>query len=105
LRRNGWEQLLDQIRLVLLILLIGIVFSGIVVLISRFEKKNQTAKYLPAIVLLAAGVAFIVKARWFSEGMEGLGYIIFSMLAFGGFILTLITAVVITVVKKAGGRK
>ncbi len=91
---------MEQIRLILLILLTGIIFSGIVLLIARFEKNKRLLKYLPAIILIIAGVASLVKAKWFSEGMEGLGYVIYSMLAFGGCILTLITAVVIDAVRK-----
>lgn len=88
-----------EIRLLLFILLAGIIFSGVVVLIAKFEKKSSLSKYAPAIILFPAGAAHFVRVRWFSEGMQDLGNIIYAMLAVGSGILTLITAVVIDVFK------
>lgn len=96
---------MEQTRVLIFILVIGIVFSGIVVLIAKFERNRRLPKYIPAIILFAAGAACFVKARWFSEGMEGLGYIILAMLVLGGCILTLVTAVVIDVFKKCNKRR
>lgn len=96
---------MEHVRLLLLILLISIIPSGIVVLISRFEKKRALLKYLPAIILFAAGAGFIVKAREFSQGMEGLGYIILAMIAIGCCILTLITAVVIDILRRQNKKR
>lgn len=90
---------MEQIRLSLYILLIGSVFSGIVLLISKFEKKNSLPKYVPAIILFAAGVASIAKSIWFSEGMEGLAYIIISILVFSICIMALLTAILIGIYK------
>lgn len=96
---------MEQIRLLSLILLIGIVSSGIVILIARFEKNRCFLKYIPALILFVSGAFFIVKARWFSEGMEGLGYIILAMLALGGFIITLISAVIIDIYRKCSKKR
>jgi len=96
---------LVQIRVLLFILLIGIIFSTGVVLIARFEKKSRLPKYIPFILLFAAGMAFFAKARWFSDGMEGLGYIVLAMLVFGGGILTAITAIAIDLSKRYKNRR
>lgn len=91
---------MEQIRLLLFILIIGAVFSVIVLFIAKFEKRIWLLKYIPATILFTAGAACFVKARWFSQGMEGLGYIVLAMLVVGGGILTLITTVVIDIFKK-----
>lgn len=96
---------MEEIRLLLLVLLVGIAFSGVVILIAKFQKKRRYLKYIPSAILFAATIACIVKARWFSEGMEGLGYIIFAMLALGSCILTLITAVAIDVFARYNKRR
>lgn len=81
-------------------LLIGIVVSGVVILISKFENKSRLPKYVPTIILFLVGAAFIVKAKYFSQSMEDLGYIVLTIMAMSSGALTLITAVVIDVLKK-----
>lgn len=81
-------------------MIIGIVFSGIAVLIYRFEKSRRLPKYVPGIILFSSGVIFIVKARWFSDGMEGLGYIILAMLAIGGSIISLMVPAALDLYRK-----
>lgn len=82
------------------ILLTGIVLLGIVLFIARFERNRRFWKYIPAILLFAGGAASFVKAGWFSEGLEGLGYIILSMLILGGFVVTLFTAMIIDLIRR-----
>ncbi|KNY26489.1 hypothetical protein [Pseudobacteroides cellulosolvens] len=89
-----------QFTLLLYITIIGIVFSGIALLIYKFERNRPLPKYLPGIILFLAGVILIIKAKWFSEGMEGLGYIILAILAIGGSIIALIVPAVLDVYKK-----
>jgi hypothetical protein len=91
---------LEQIRFLLLILLIGIVFSAIVLIVAKFAKNRWLLKYIPVFTLLAVGVACFIKARWFSEGMEGLGYIILAIIAFGGCTVSLLTALIVDIVRR-----
>lgn len=95
---------MGEIRFLMLILVTGIVFSVPVALIAKYGRK-PVYKYIPALVLLLAGVAFIIKARYYSEGMEGLGFVIFAMMAWGGCIITVITAAAIDLFKKYKIRK
>jgi hypothetical protein len=81
-------------------MIIGAVFSGIAVLISKFERKIHSLKYIPGVILFASGAAFIIKARWFSDGMEGLGYLILAILATGGCIISLMVPAAIDVYRK-----
>lgn len=96
---------MEYARLLFLILLFSIIPSGIVVLISKVEKNRTFLKYLPAIILFAAGAGLILKAREFSQGMEGLGYIVLAMIAVGCCILTLITAVVMDILRKRNRKR
>jgi hypothetical protein len=92
---------MEHIRLLFLIFLTGIIFSGIVILIARFPKNGRLLKYIPSLALFAGGAACIIKARWFSEGFEGLGYVVLSITVFGGGIIALVTAAVIDMINRS----
>lgn len=79
-------------RLFLLILAFGVPLAGVVLLISHFTKTKVFPKYIPAILLFLLTVGFVAMAMW-ATGMEGLGYIILAMLAFGAGVISLLTAV------------
>lgn len=91
---------MEHIRLLSLILLTGFIFSGIVLLIVRFDRNGRFLKYIPSLVLFAGGAACIVKARRFSEGFEGLGYVILAIIALGGGVIALITAFIVGAVRR-----
>lgn len=86
--------------LLLYIIIVGVVFSGIAVLISILAKSMVLPKYIPGAILLILTVFFIVKARWFSEGMEGLGYIILAIITGGGCIISLMVPAALDLYKK-----
>lgn len=91
---------MQYVRFLLLVLLFGSIPTAIVILISKIEKNRTFLKYLPTIILFATGVMFIITAKRFSQGMEGLGYIALAMIAIGCCVLTLTTAIVIDVLRK-----
>ncbi|HOV28195.1 MAG TPA: YesK family protein [Pseudobacteroides sp.] len=89
-----------QYALLLYIAVIGIVFSAISILIYKFTRNKLFPKYIPGIILLLSVVAFIIKARLYSNGMEGLGYIILAILAVGGSIISLTVPAAIDIYRK-----
>jgi len=89
-----------QFTLLLYIAIIGIFFSGVSLLIYKFTRNKLFPKYIPGIILFSSGVAFIVKARWYSYGMEGLGYVILAILAVGGSIISLIVPAALDIYRK-----
>jgi len=89
-----------QFALLLYIAVIGIVFSAISILINKFTRDKLFPKYIPGIILFLSGAAFIIKARRYSNGMEGLGYVILAILVVGGSIISLIVPAAIDIYRK-----
>lgn len=81
---------------------IGIVFVIVTILLGRLRKRWP--KYMPAVLTGAAVVAAFVKAKWFSEGFEGLAYIILFLMALITFIVSLITAVILEIIRARNRR-
>jgi hypothetical protein len=96
---------MGNIRLFLLILAGGAVFSAIVMALAAFFKRRRWVKYLPALLLFVYMFYAIVRATSSSEGMRGLAYIIMAMLAFGAGLMSVLTAVVIDVLRSIEKRK
>jgi hypothetical protein len=93
------------VRFLLLILAGGAICAGIVVGLSYLFSKNRWIKYLPSLLVFAYMFYAIVRATSFSEGMEGLAFILLAMLAFGAGLMSVLTAVVIDVLKVIERRK
>lgn len=89
------------IRMITLIAVIGILVSGLQVIIWRLSKEKVFFKYIPTIVLLIVTIVCVIKAVWFSTGMEDLAYFITALLAFGVLIISLVTGIVIDIVTKS----
>lgn len=84
------------LNLLLLILITGLIFSLATFLLHKFI-KIRWIKYIPALVQIFIIIFWIIKAKFYSEGMEGLGYIILVIIGFGSLIITSITLVVLEV--------
>ncbi|MDP4183254.1 MAG: hypothetical protein Q8942_19465 [Bacillota bacterium] len=91
---------MDFIRVLMFTILIGVIFSVIAFIIAKFEKKSRLPKYIPAILLFLIGAACVVKSRWFSEGLEELGYIVIAILVFVACATTLIITIAIDIYQK-----
>lgn len=89
------------IRMILLIAVIGIIVSALQVFIWRLSKEKAFFKYIPTIVFLIVTVVCLIKAIWFSTGMEDLAYFITALLAFGVLVISLITGIIIDLVARA----
>jgi len=89
------------VRMILLIAVIGIMVSGLQILIWRLSKEKVFFKYIPTIVFLIVTVVCVIKAIWFSTGMEDLAYFITALLAFGVMVISLITGVIIDLVARS----
>ncbi len=80
------------LRMLLIMLAFAVPSAGVVLLVAWFTRKRAWPKYIPAAVLLLLTVWLVVMAQA-AQGMEGLGYIIIALLAFGAFVFTLLAAV------------
>jgi len=89
------------LRMILLIAVIGIMVSGLQIFIWRLSKDKAFFKYIPTIVLLIVTIVCVVKAVWFSTGMEDLAYFITALLSSGVMIISLITGIVIDIVTRS----
>jgi len=89
------------VRMILLIAVIGIIVSALQVFIWRLSKEKAFFKYIPTIVFLIVTVVCLIKAIWFSTGMEDLAYFITALLAFGVMVISLITGIIIDLVARA----
>jgi hypothetical protein len=89
------------IRMIALIAIIGIVVSGLQIIIWRLSKGKVFFKYIPTIVLLIVATVCVVKAVWFSTGMEDLAYFITAMLALGVLVISLVTGIVIDIISRS----
>jgi hypothetical protein len=78
-----------------IIAVLGIIFAGSTVFLGTRLRQKKAVKYIPAILAALVSVAFAVKAFWFSEGFEGLGYVILLMISAAVFILSAVTALVL----------
>ena len=77
----------------------GIVFSAVTCLLGIYAKK-RLIKYIPASFAGIVSLAFFVKAKFFSEGLEGLGYIILMMISIAVFVLSIITAIILEFINR-----
>lgn len=78
----------------IVIAVIALFFSGIAILIGISGTRIRFYKYIPACISGIAAAGFFIKARFFSQGFEVLGYLIFAMIAGAVFLISLITAVI-----------
>jgi len=89
------------LRMIALITVIGIFVSGLQIIIWRLSKEKVFFKYIPAIVLLIVAIICVIKALWFSTGMEDLAYFITALLAFGVLVISLVTGIVLDLITKS----
>lgn len=89
------------LRMVGLIAVIGILVAGLQIIICRLSKGKVFFKYIPTIVLLIVATVCVVKALWFSSGMEDLAYFITAMITAGVLVVSLVTGIVIDIISKS----
>jgi len=87
--------------MILLIGVIGIMVSGLQIFIWKLSKEKAFFKYIPTIVLMIVAIVCLIKAIWFSTGMEDLAYFITALLAFGVLVISLITGIIIDLVARS----
>lgn len=92
-------------RIVLIIAVMGILVAGLQIVIWRMSKGKVFFKYIPTVVLLIIVIVCIIKSIWFSTGMEDLAYFITAMLAAGVLAVSLVTGIIIDLIKKSGERR
>lgn len=89
------------LRMITLIAVIGIIVSGLQIIIWRLSKGKIFFKYIPTIVLLIVAIVCVIKALWFSTGMEDLAYFITALLTFGVLVISLVTGIVIDIITRS----
>lgn len=88
------------LRLILMILVMGLLVAVLQFAIWRVSRGTAFFKYIPSIVLLIVTVACIVKAIWFSTGMEDLAYFVTAMLTGGVFLVSIIAGLLFDLISK-----
>ena len=86
----------------------GLITVLITVFLDRIFKNRAIVKYIPAIILLLAGLGFLIKAKFFSTDMGGfadLGYIVLMLIAGIVFLASLITAIIMELVQRRSRRR
>jgi hypothetical protein len=89
------------IRMIARITVIGIMVSVLQIIIWRLSKEKVFFKYIPTIVLLIVAIVCVIKAIWFSTGMEDLAYFITALLTFGVLVISLVTGIIIDLISKS----
>lgn len=96
---------MEQASFYSVIALIGAVFAGATILLGRKQIQRVILKYIPAMIAFAATLALMIKASWFSEGMEGLGYVILAMITAVLFFISIITSIIIEIRNRKGKQR
>ncbi|MCX7772182.1 MAG: hypothetical protein N2376_03610 [Clostridia bacterium] len=91
---------MTQIRMVLIILVIGLLVAALQIVIWRFSKDRAFFKYIPSLVLFIVGAVCVVKAVWFSTGMEDLAYFVLAMLVVGVLIISVVTGLLLDIITR-----
>ncbi|NLM72436.1 MAG: hypothetical protein GX184_00140 [Clostridiaceae bacterium] len=91
---------MPQLRMIFMILAIGLLVSVLQVVIWRVSGRHSFYKYIPVLVLLIIGIACIIKAVFFSTGMEDLAYFVTATMVLGVMFVSLLTAVIIDLITK-----
>ena len=87
--------------MIALIAVIGLLVAGLQIIIWRLSKGKVFFKYIPTIVLLIVATVCVVKAIWFSSGMEDLAYFVTAILTAGVLVVSLVTGIVIDIISKS----
>ncbi len=87
-------------RMVLLIIVMGLFVAALQIIIWRISREKPFFKYIPTLVLLIVGTVCVVKAIWFSTGMEDLAFFVTAMIVAGVMVISLVTGVILDIVSK-----
>lgn len=85
----------------------GLITVLITVFLGRIFKNKAIVKYIPAIILLLAGLGFLIKAKFFSTDMGGfadLGYIVLMLIAGIVCFISLTTALIMEFIQRKSKR-
>lgn len=84
----------------LFIAIAGLITVIITTLLGLFFTRHKVIKYIPAIISAAATAGFWVKAAYFSQGFEDLGYAVLGFIAAIVFVIALLNAIIIELVQR-----
>lgn len=84
----------------IVVFVIGLVFAAGTCLLGIYARRKRIIKYIPAAVSGIAALSFLLKGRFFSEGMEGLGYIILMMISAIIFVMSIIAALIMEFISR-----
>ena len=87
-------------RMILIIAVIGLLVAVLQIIIWHLSKENAFFKYIPTLVLLIVAAVCVIKAVWFSSGMEDLAYFVTAVMVSGVLIISLITGLLIDMISK-----
>jgi len=91
---------MDKLRMILIIVVMGLLIAGLQIIIWRLSKEKAFFKYIPTLVLLIVTSVCIVKAVWFSTGMEDLAYFVTAMIVSGVLVISLFTGIALDLISK-----
>lgn len=89
---------MDNYAYFIVILIFAILFVVTTVLLGRQNRKFLM--YIPSAIAAVIALAFYINAYFFSEGFGALGYFIMMLIAVIVFVISLITAIVMKIVKR-----
>lgn len=84
----------------LFIAIAGLITVIITTLLGIFFTRHKIIKYIPAIIFAAATAGFWVKARYFSQGFEDLGYAVLGLIAAIVFVIAILNALIIELIQR-----
>lgn len=91
---------MDKLRMILIIVVMGLLIAGLQILIWRLSKEKVFFKYIPTLVLLIVTSVCIIKAVWFSTGMEDLAYFVTAMIVSGALVISFFTGIALDLISK-----
>ena len=84
-----------------IVVAIGSIISILITIyLGRVFKEKAFIRYIPAIISALFVIGFYIKSRYYSEGMEDLGYVILALIASIVFFVSFIAAFIMGLVRR-----
>lgn len=80
------------------IIIAGLIFVAATIILGKLQKR--LLKYIPAVLAAVAAIVFSIKAYFYSEGFEALGYFVMMLISAAVFIASIIASIVMEVLSR-----
>lgn len=92
---------MEQFMLYFVMISICLIFMGVTILLGRKKVRRAFLKYIPSLLAALVTIAMFIPAIN-EEGFAALGYAIMTVLAGIVFLVSIVTAVIVEIVNRAG---